>query len=142
MEGEFVWTNFPFGPPNHDPAVPGPSPHITYVLGHRVGAITVIMLAYTSSGLWRGTGGAKPIGVLDFDRQKAARLNQKPFHIDLRCLARVALNDAWFPHLSQPDRGVVALADHATRNRITTEAARLAKAATGTTMIEVRGVRG
>jgi hypothetical protein len=142
VEGEFVWTNFPFGPPGHDPTVPGPSEHIAYVLGHRPGAVTVVMLAYTSSGPWRGTGGAKPVGVLDFDRAQAARVNQKPFHVDLRCLARVALNEAWFTRLSRPGRGVVALADQEARDRITREAARLARVAAGTTMIEIRGIRG
>ncbi len=59
-----------------------------------------------------------PPGVVPFDAEEAGRLNQKPFHLDLRTLAYVALTQAWFPRLSQPDRGIVAVATKAIQLRI------------------------
>lgn len=94
------------------------------------------MLAYTSSGPWRGVG-ARPVGVLDFPAAMARPLHQRAFHLDLRCLARVSLSDAWFPRLGQPDRGIVAVADRATRDRITAEAARVARSPN----LEIRGIQ-
>jgi hypothetical protein len=100
--GAFVLTNFPFGPP-HRPDEPGPTPHIAYCLGYRDGVLPIqLMLAYTSSGMWRGWPRRLPHGVIEFDTQAAHALNQSPFHLDLRCLARVPLLPAWSPRLDQP----------------------------------------
>jgi hypothetical protein len=117
-EGTFVWTLFPFGPPNR-PDIPGPVRHIAYVLASRVDRTTVqVLLAYTSSGPWRGATTRPPPGIIEFDEATARRLNQRPFHIDLRCLARVPLTTAWFPDLASPQRGIVAVAGARVRDRI------------------------
>jgi hypothetical protein len=65
-------------------------------------------------------------------------LSQRPFHIDLRCLARVPLTIAWFPDLDQAGRGVVAMAGQRLRDRIMTVAESLA--ARHSRLIEIRGV--
>jgi hypothetical protein len=87
-------------------------PHIAYVLGHRAGRQGVqMLLAYTSSGRWRGAGPAVPVGVIKFDAAAAQRMNQRAFHLDLRCLARMLLTPPWFPRLRKAEQGVVAVAD-------------------------------
>jgi hypothetical protein len=137
-EGSFVWTNFPFGPP-HKPNIPGPVRHIAYVLARqRSGTSLRLMLAYTSSGPWRGTAAAPPNGVIEFDEAAARALNQHAFHIDLRCLARVPINEAWFPDLALPENGVVARAGATLRDRIFRVAKQLATRSPQ--LIEMRGL--
>lgn len=138
-QGAFAWTNFPFGPPDR-PDVPGPVPHIAYVLGARhVSGGLLVMLAYTSSGRWRGSAPEPPQGVIEFDDAAARPLNQKAFHIDLRCLARVPPTAAWFPELAAPGRGIVAVAGVRLRDRIMRVAEALATRSPA--LIEVRGPR-
>jgi hypothetical protein len=137
-EGSFVWTMFPFGPPNLT-NVPGPVRHIGYVLARRGdGASAQLLLAYTSSGPWRGATPKPPAGLLEFDEAAARPLNQRPFHIDLRCLARVPPTEARFPDLSRPNNGVVAVAGARVRDRILKAAELLA--ARSPRVIEIRGV--
>ena len=114
--------------------------HICYCLGSRIlaGRVTEIMLAYTSSGPWRGVSVQRPLGIIEFTATDAARLNQRPFHIDLRCLARVLPSADWFPDWNAPDQGVVAIADRAVKERVLREAERLARSSSG--IIEIRGV--
>ncbi|MDB5402214.1 MAG: hypothetical protein QOD93_3114 [Acetobacteraceae bacterium] len=124
--GAFILTNFPFGPPNR-PDQPGPVPHIAYCLAvqtTRKGR--ELILAYTSSGPWRPPGQTVPIGVIEFDRTAAQALHQKPFHLDLRVLARVPPTPAWLPHLDEPNAGVIACADQTLRARINAAAEQLA----------------
>lgn len=136
-EGSFVWMRFPFGPPDR-PDILGPMRHIAYVLATGgAGSATQVMLAYTSSGRWRGASPQPPPGVLEFDAAGARALNQRPFHIDLRCLARLPLAAAWFPDLATPSQGLVALANARTRDRILKAAEALA--ARSPRIIEIRG---
>jgi hypothetical protein len=117
-DGSFVWTLFPFGPP-HRPELPGPARHIAYVLAQTTRQRPAqLLLAYTSSGPWRGASSAPPLGVIEFSAADAKALRQRPFHIDLRCLAQVPLTSAWFPDLGQPDHGVVAVAGARLQARI------------------------
>jgi hypothetical protein len=102
------------------------------------GHVSEIMLAYTSSGPWRGAGPRRPLGVLEFGAGEAAKLNQRPFHIDLRCLARVPPSPDWFPDWHAPGHGVVAVAGRAVRDRVLSEAERLAKSSPE--IVEIRGV--
>jgi hypothetical protein len=60
--GAFVWTNFPFGHPPETRSVPGPQPLIAYHLGSD--ATGLVMLAYTSSGPWRGAAIGKPPDIV------------------------------------------------------------------------------
>lgn len=137
-EGTFVWTFFPFGPPNR-PDIPGPVRHIAYVLANRVDRTSAqLLLAYTSSGPWHGASTQLPSGIIEFDEATARRLNQRPFHIDLRCLARVPPTTAWFPDLASPERGVVAIAGVRVRDRILKAAELLATRSPR--VIEIRGV--
>ena len=135
--GSFVWTRFPFGPP-HRPDVPGPIRHIAYVLGSRgEGAALHMLLANTSSGPWRGASPNPPNGVIEFDESSARPLNQRAFHIDLRCLARVPVSEAWFPDLALSERGVVAIAGPQLQDRILKTAELLASRSPQ--LIEIRG---
>jgi hypothetical protein len=84
----------------------------------RFGGSLRVMLAYTSSGPWRGRSAALLNGVIEFDDMAAGALNQRAFHIDLRCLARVPIDKAWFPDLEASSGGVVAIAGARLQNRI------------------------
>ncbi len=139
-EGAFIWANFPFGHPPEARLRPGPSPHIAYVLGSRSsgGRVVECMLAYTSSGAWRGTRTIRPLGVIEFTEPEAKRLNQRAFHIDLRCLARVPPTVIWLPGWDDADRGIVAIAPRVIRDRILHEAERLAKPSPE--IVEIRGI--
>lgn len=95
------------------------------------------MLAYTSSGSWRPPGSGLPLGVIQFDREAARALNQVPFHLDPRVLARVPESSAWLPRLDAPDRGIIAWADKALRDRIAYLAIQLANRRSE--VIEIRG---
>jgi len=109
---------FPFGPPN-PPEQPGPVRHITYVLAtNSKPKVPMLLLAYTSSGSWRGSAGRLPMGVIDFDAPAASAVGQKPFYLDLRCLAQVPLTERWFPDLSEAGYGIVCTAGAQLRDRI------------------------
>lgn len=96
----------------------------------------MVLLAYTSSGPWRGAGN-RPPGIVEFTDLEAAKLNQKAFHVDLRTLAKVRLTAAWFPRWAAPDRGIVAIAGADVQNRILLAAKALAARAE---TIEFRGI--
>ena len=138
-DGSFVWTQFPFGPP-HRPELPGPARHIAYVLAQNTRQRPPqLLLAYTSSGPWRGATPTLPLGVIEFSSAEAKALRQRPFHIDLRCLAQVPLTSSWFPDLAQPDHGVVAVAGARLQARI--ERVFEALVARSRDLIEIRGPR-
>jgi hypothetical protein len=137
-EGAFVLTNFPFGPPDR-PDQPGPVPHIAYCLGVQTTRRGLeLILAYTSSGPWRPPGRTVPMGVIEFDHAAASIVNQIPFHLDLRVLARVPPILSWLPHLNTPGYGIVARADRSLRDRINAAAEQLARRRPE--VIQVRGV--
>ena len=96
------------------------------------------MLADTSSVQHRWGTECVPLGVIAFDAKAAAAVNQRPFHIDLRCLARVPMSAAWFPRLAHGDPGIVAWADRALQARINDVLFELARRSPG--HIEVRGI--
>jgi hypothetical protein len=102
------------------------------------GRVTEFMLAYTSSGPWRGGVAALPVGIIMFGAAEARRLNQIPFHLDLRCLARVPPSADWFPAWAEAGRGVVAVADAALQRRILREAELLMQASPE--IVETRGI--
>lgn len=138
-DGAFVWTMFPFGPPD-PPDRLGPARHIAYVLATDSRPKSpVLLLAYTSSGPWRGASGRLPPGVMEFDAAAARVLGQRPFHLDLRCLAQVPLSERWFPDLAQPGHGVVGQAGARLRGRI--DAALTGLVARSRDLIEIRGPR-
>jgi hypothetical protein len=137
-EGAFVLTNFPYGPPDR-PDVPGPKPHIGYCLGFQNSSQgLLLMLAYTSSGPWRPVGRNLPLGVVQFDRAAAQALNQAPFHLELRGLARVPATLGWLPRLDKPDVGVIAWADKPVRDRIADLAIQIAQRRPE--MVDIRGL--
>ena len=109
---------FPFGPPD-SPGRPGPVRHIAYVLAtDSKPTVPMLLMAYTSSGPWRGDAARLPLGVLEFEAAAARAVGQKPFHLDLRCLAQVPLTDRWFPDLAQAGRGIEGTAGPRMRERI------------------------
>jgi len=109
---------FPFGPPE-PPDRPGPVRHIAYVLAtDSKPKVPMLLLAYTSSGPWRGAAARLPLGVIEFDDAAARAVGQKPFHIDLRCLAQVPLAKHWFPDLGQTGSGIIGTAAARLRERI------------------------
>ena len=138
-DGAFVWTSFPFGP-HERPDIPGPVRHVAYVMGAReVGLGIQMLLAYTSSGPWRGGGVSLPLGVLEFSNAEARSLNQRAFHLDLRCLARVPPTAAWFPEIGSATKGILSVASPRLHARILKAGAELA--ARSPELIEVRGPR-
>jgi hypothetical protein len=97
-----------------------------------------MLIAYTSSGPWRGASPTPPNGVIEFDESAARPLKQRAFHIDLRCLARVSLSEAWFLDLALPERGVVAIAGPHLQERILKIGEQLASRSPH--LIEIRGL--
>jgi hypothetical protein len=55
---------------------------------------------------------------MEFDDAAARAVGQKPFHIDLCCLAQVPLAKRWFPDLSQTGFGIIGTAGARLRERI------------------------
>jgi hypothetical protein len=109
---------FPFGPPD-PPDQPGPVRHVAYVLAtNSRPKVPMLLLAYTSSGPWRGAAGRLPLGVMEFEAAAARTVGQKPFHLDLRCLAQVPLTKRWFPDLERPNQGIVGTASARMQERI------------------------
>lgn len=138
-KGSFVWTRFPFGPPDR-PDRPGPVRHIAYVLGFReVSSGLQVLLAYTSSGPWRGRAGSPPLGVVEFSDAEAKALGQRAFHIDLRCLARLPPTAPWFPDIVASGQGVVGTAGARLQERLLRVADEAATRSPE--LIEVRGPR-
>lgn len=137
--GCFVWTMFPFGPPA-PPDRPGPVRHIAYVLATDSNPkVPMLLMAYTSSGPWRGATARLPLGVIEFDDAAARAVGQKPFHIDLRCLAQVPLAMRWFPDLGQTGFGIIGTAGARLRERIDVMLSDLVTR--NRDLIEVRGPR-
>jgi hypothetical protein len=130
---------FPFGPP--DPSDrPGSVRHIAYVLAtDSKPKVPVLLLAYTSSGPWRGGAARLPPGVIAFDDMAARAVGQKPFHLDLRCLAQVPLTRRWFPDLGQAGLGIVGTAGARLRARIDAMLSELVTR--NRELIEMRGPR-
>jgi hypothetical protein len=93
--------------------------HIAYVLAtDSKPKVPMLLLAYTSSGPWRGATVRLPLGVMEFEDAAARAVGQKPFHIDLRCLAQVPLAKRWFPDLGQIGFGIIGTAGARLRERI------------------------
>ncbi len=137
--GCFVWTVFPFGPPDA-PEQPGPRRRIAYVLAtDSAPRVPMLLLAYTSSGAWRGAAARPPQGVLEFDAAAARVLGQRPFHMDLRCLAQVPMTLRWLPDLGLASRGVVGTAGVRLRARIDVAFSELVTR--NRNLIEMRGPR-
>jgi hypothetical protein len=109
-EGAFVKTLFPT---SERPRRPGLL-HICYCL-----AVTrpIVLMAYSSSQPWPAATPLPP-GVRIFEAAEAARLNQRPFVLYLNRLARLPLTPEWFPELSEPSQGVVAVAPAVLRDQL------------------------
>ena len=97
-----------------------------------------MILAYTNSGPWQPPGRTVPVGVIEFDRVAASLVNQKPLHLDMRVLVRIPLSQSWLPRLNTLDRGIVAQADRALRDRINAAAEQFARRRPE--VIQVRGI--
>lgn len=78
------------------------------------------------------------MGVIVFDAAQAGAVNQRAFHLDLRCLARVPPSAAWFPAWRNAGNGIIAIADSALQKRIFVEAARLMRSKPK--IVETRGI--
>jgi hypothetical protein len=130
---------FRFGPPD-PPDQPGPVRHVAYVLAtNSRPKVPMLLLACTSSGPWRGATGRLPLGVMELEAAAARAVGQKPFHLDLRCLAQVPLTKRWFPDLERPGQGVVGTATARLQQRI--DALLRALVTRNRDLIEIRGPR-
>jgi hypothetical protein len=78
------------------------------------------------------------LGVIEFNAAEARALNQIPFHLDLRVLARVLPSPAWLPRISMPDSGIVAWAGTELHARIMAAARNLAQRLPE--VIQIRGI--
>jgi len=119
VEGAFVRVLFPT---NEHPRRPGLL-HICYCLGV---ARPLALLAYTSSQPWPRDV-AIPLGVRVVGRDEAALLKQRPFVIYLNRIAKLPLEEAWFPDINNPDQGVIAIAPARLRHELLATTIALAK---------------
>ena len=102
--GDFVWCAFP---QRETPFQPGPR-HVGYVarvLGAPSPIGLVALVAYTTSQPW--SSATRPPGVFPFNRQDAATFGQaRPFVLDLRRLALMPVESAWFPWMDRAGSGI------------------------------------
>ncbi|HZS83196.1 MAG TPA: hypothetical protein VFA50_09995 [Stellaceae bacterium] len=101
-EGAFVKVLFPTA---EQPRRPGLL-HIGYCLAV---APPLALVAYTSSRSWPADV-PLPLGVRVFGRDEAARLNQRPFVLYLKRIAKLPMTARWFPEMHEPSAGIVAVA--------------------------------
>ncbi len=103
VPGAFVRILFPT---HEKPRRPG-LPHIGYVLGNTA---TDAIVAYTTSQPWP-SGTPLPAGARAFDALEAAAFNQsRSFVLRLDILAKLPLTADWFPGLTTPHLGIIAVA--------------------------------
>jgi hypothetical protein len=131
VPGAFVRVKFPT---SEKPRQPGLL-HIGYVLG---GTAAEVMVAYTTSQPWPATV-PLPAGARLFDREEAERLNQsRAFMLRLDVLAKLPLTEAWFPDLTLPGQGVIAVAPARPRDELTDLATNLVRRRRS--LIQMRGL--
>lgn len=120
VPGAFVRVKFPT---HEKPRQPGLL-HIGYILG---GTATQVLVAYTTSQSWPATV-PLPAGARLFDREEARRLNQsRAFVLRLDVLAKLPVLLPWFPDLSQPGQGVIAVAPPRLQDELTDIATNLVR---------------
>ena len=131
VPGAFVRVMFPT---REKPRQPG-LPHIGYILG---GTGTEVMVAYTTSRPWP-SGTPLPAGARLFDRAEAASLNQsRAFLLRLDVLAKLPMTEPWFPTLTHPGQGIIAVAPARLREELTDLATHLARRRRD--LIQMRGL--
>ncbi|HEX6011200.1 MAG TPA: hypothetical protein VFY87_05205 [Geminicoccaceae bacterium] len=110
VEGAFVKALFPT---DEKPRRPGLL-HICYCVG---ATRALAIVAYTTSRPWPADE-PRPLGVRVFAAEEAHALNQRPFVLDLRRLAKLPLTGSWFPEIDVPGRGIVAIAPFGLRDEL------------------------
>lgn len=110
VEGAFVKALLPT---DEQPRRPGLL-HICYCLGSTP---RLAIVAYTTSRPWPARA-PRPLGIRLFAAEEARALDQRPFVLDLRRLAKLPLSRAWFPEIETPSCGIVAIAPMALRDEL------------------------
>ena len=103
---QFVWCQFPF---MEEPIRPGPAEHVGYVADiRRIGGNThlTVMSIYTTTTPWE-PGVKLPLGIIPVEPSMAQKMNQTGFVMDARKVAFIPVNRAFFPHLAEPDKGII-----------------------------------
>jgi len=103
--GAFIWCRFPL---REQPHLPGPADHLHLAYVQDV-TVDRLLTIYTTSVTWDPSI-PTPMGVMLVGALQAKALGQKPFVLDARRLALLPLTEDWFPLLSQPNHGIVAIA--------------------------------
>jgi hypothetical protein len=112
--GSFIWCRFPL---REQPHLPGPADHLHLAYVQDV-TVNRLLTIYTTSVTWDPSV-PTPTGVMLVDAPQAKSLGQKPFVLDARRLALLPLTEDWFPHLSKPNHGIVAIAPIAFQKEVT-----------------------
>jgi hypothetical protein len=103
---QFVWCQFPY---MEQPLRPGPKEHVGYVADIRQingSAHLTVMSIYTTTAQWE-PGARLPLGVILVEPAMAQKMNQKGFVMDVRKVAFIPVNLAFFPRLGEPGKGIV-----------------------------------
>lgn len=103
---QFVWCQFPF---MEEPLRPGPEEHVGYVADIRRingNAHLTVMSIYTTTTPWQ-PGVKLPLGLIPVEPAMAQKMNQKAFVMDARKIAFIPVNQAFFPRLVNPDKGII-----------------------------------
>jgi hypothetical protein len=130
VPGAFVRVKFPI---REKPRQPGLL-HIGYILAVTA---TDVILAYTTSQPWPASV-PLPAGARLFDRDEATRLKQsRAFILRLDILARLPLTVAWFPDLTLPNQGIIAIAPPRLQEELTDVATNLVRRRRS--LIQMRG---
>ncbi|MGZ9190194.1 MAG: hypothetical protein ACXW39_09080, partial [Nitrospira sp.] len=91
------------------PLRPGPKEHVGYIADIRQingSAHLTVMSIYTTTTQWE-PGTRLPLGVIPVEPAMAEKMNQKGFVMDVRKLAFIPVNPAFFPRLDEPKKGIV-----------------------------------
>lgn len=123
---QFVWCQFPF---MEEPLRPGPVEHVGYVADIRRidgNPHVTVMSIYTTTTPWQ-PGARLPLGVIPVEPGMAEKINQKGFVMDARKIAFIPVNLAFFPRLTESDKGIIHTAAERFHQHVQNTLMKLAK---------------
>lgn len=123
---QFVWCQFPF---MEEPIRPGPKEHVGYVADIRQlggNAHLTVMSIYTTTTPWE-PGVKLPLGLIPVEPAMAQKMNQAGFVMDVRRVAFIPVNRAFFPRLGEPEKGIIYTAAERFHHLVQNTLVKLAK---------------
>jgi hypothetical protein len=123
---QFVWCQFPY---LEEPLRPGPKEHVAYVADARQirgKAHLTVMAIYTATAPWQA-GAKLPLGIIPIASEIAQQKKQKSFVMDARKIAFIPVNQAFFPRIATPEKGIIHTASQRFHEHVQNTLTQLAK---------------